>query len=83
MLDLAVVNRHSNDLSILIGLGRGRYAAPQQFLISGGPIAIAIEDLDAFLTRCPSTVQPACAVLPWAASSRVPKGMNTSTTLPK
>lgn len=45
-LDLAVADRDSNDVSVLLGLGGGRFAPPQNYAVGQAPRAIASGDLD-------------------------------------
>ncbi|MHC4090549.1 MAG: FG-GAP repeat domain-containing protein, partial [Planctomycetota bacterium] len=44
--DLAVANRDSDNVSVLLGIGDGTFAAPVNYAVGDGPRSIAIGDLD-------------------------------------
>jgi len=46
LLDLAVVNRKSNDLSVLLGRGDGTFTKQQRFPVSEAPDQLTVADLD-------------------------------------
>ena len=45
-LDLAVANRGSDDVSVLLGFGDGTFAAEQRFAAGNGPRSVAVGDFD-------------------------------------
>lgn len=45
--DLAVANSGSNDVSVLLGLGDGRFRSQDRILAGDGPVAISVADFDA------------------------------------
>ena len=45
-LDLAVPNRDSNNVSILLGNGDGTFDSANNFAVGEGPMSIAVEDFD-------------------------------------
>ena len=46
LLDLAVANRGSNDVSILLGQGDGTFQAPQAFIAGVAPVSVAVGDFN-------------------------------------
>jgi hypothetical protein len=46
ILDLAVANRNSNNVSILLGSGTGTFGAATNFAAGTGPVAVAIGDFN-------------------------------------
>jgi hypothetical protein len=44
--DLAVANQNSNNVSVLLGDGTGRFGAPTSFPVGDEPVSVAVGDLN-------------------------------------